>query len=111
MRANKISKSERSVKKGRRPLGAGSEQLLTSLDMARLLTSKEAAAVLGLSEAWLNRNRWEGKRGRSVMIPFVRVGRSIRYSQEALAEYIRGRSEGAQLKTLADATPRRKRNG
>lgn len=50
----------------------------------RLLSTKEAARFLGVSTAFLERDRWAGAR-----IPFVRVGsRAVRYEQSALAEYI-----------------------
>lgn len=50
----------------------------------RLLTTKEAARFLGVSAAFLERDRWAGAR-----IPFVRVGsRAVRYEQEALETFI-----------------------
>ena len=50
----------------------------------RLVGQKEAAEYLGLSEATLERDRWQGGD-----IPFVRVGlRAIRYDLELLGEYI-----------------------
>jgi excisionase family DNA binding protein len=52
-----------------------------------LLTTKEAARYLGVSEAFLERDRWAGAR-----IPFVRVGtRAVRYEQSALDTYIAAR--------------------
>ena len=61
----------------------------------RLLTTKEAARVLGVSAAFLERDRWAGAR-----IPFIRVGsRAVRYETAALNDYIsqqrrRSTSEG-----------------
>jgi excisionase family DNA binding protein len=50
----------------------------------RLLTTKEAARFLGVSAAFLERDRWAGAR-----IPFIRVGsRAVRYEQEALEAFI-----------------------
>ncbi len=50
----------------------------------RLLTTKEAAKFLGMSEAFLERDRWDDAR-----IPFVRVGsRAVRYELKALEEFI-----------------------
>jgi excisionase family DNA binding protein len=52
-----------------------------------LLTTKEAARYLGVSEAFLERDRWAGAR-----IPFVRVGaRAVRYERAALDAYIETR--------------------
>ena len=49
-----------------------------------LLTTKEAARLLGVSEAFLERDRWAGAR-----IPFVRIGsRAVRYRQEDLDNYV-----------------------
>lgn len=54
----------------------------------RLLTTKEAAQRLGVSEAFLERDRWAGAR-----IPFVRVGaRAVRYQQSALDDYVSGQT-------------------
>jgi excisionase family DNA binding protein len=50
----------------------------------KLLTTKEAAPILGVSVAFLERDRWAGAR-----IPFVRVGtRAVRYRPSDLAAYI-----------------------
>ena len=50
----------------------------------RLVTTKEAARFLGVSTAFLERDRWRGAR-----IPFVKVGtRSVRYELSALEAYI-----------------------
>jgi excisionase family DNA binding protein len=46
----------------------------------RLLTTTEAAQFLGVSKAFLERDRWAGAR-----IPFVRVGdRAVRYQLSEL---------------------------
>ena len=51
----------------------------------RLLTTKEAARYLSVSEAFLERDRWAGAR-----IPFVRVGsRAVRYELATLEAYVR----------------------
>jgi excisionase family DNA binding protein len=51
---------------------------------ARLLSTKEAAQRLGVSEAFLERDRWAGAK-----IPFVRIGtRTVRYREEDLERYI-----------------------
>lgn len=52
-----------------------------------LLTTKEAADYLGLSKAFLERDRWAGAR-----IPFIRVGsRAVRYRLQDLDDYIEAR--------------------
>ncbi|MES9933551.1 MAG: helix-turn-helix domain-containing protein [Candidatus Sedimenticola sp. PURPLELP] len=49
-----------------------------------LLTTKEAALLLGVSMAFLERDRWAGAR-----IPFIKVGsRAVRYREQDLIEYI-----------------------
>ena len=51
----------------------------------KLLTTKEAAKFLGVSVAFLERDRWAG-----AQIPFVRVGkRAVRYELSALQAYIK----------------------
>ena len=53
----------------------------------RLLTTKEVARFLGVSEAFLERDRWAGAE-----IPFIRVGsRGVRYRRSDLEAYIRSR--------------------
>jgi len=48
------------------------------------MTTKEAARYLGVSTAFLERDRWAGAR-----IPFVKVGsRAIRYEPAVLDAYI-----------------------
>ena len=52
-----------------------------------LLTTKEAARYLGVSAAFLERDRWAGAR-----IPFIRVGsRAVRYQLDDLDTYIGSR--------------------
>ena len=51
---------------------------------SQLLTTSQAAEHLGVSKAFLERDRWAGAR-----IPFIRVGaRAVRYRQEDLDNYI-----------------------
>ena len=52
-----------------------------------LLTTAEAAKYLGMSIAFLERDRWAGAE-----IPFVRVGaRAVRYQVSELDAFIRSR--------------------
>jgi len=54
---------------------------------ANLLTTKQAANILGVSPAFLERDRWAGAK-----VPFVRVGsRSIRYRHSDLDTFIESR--------------------
>lgn len=51
---------------------------------SQLLTTKEAARYLGVSKAFLDRDRWAGAR-----IPFIKVGsRAVRYRHEDLDSYV-----------------------
>lgn len=53
-----------------------------------LLTTKEAAQFLGVSTAFLERDRWAGAR-----IPFVKIGtRTVRYKPSELEAYIAGQT-------------------
>lgn len=52
-----------------------------------LLTMRQAAEFLGVSMAFLERDRWAG-----AQVPFVRVGsRTVRYLKSDLEEYVRKR--------------------
>ena len=54
---------------------------------SQLLTTKEAAKNLGVSAAYLERDRWAGAK-----IPFVRLGtRSIRYRPQDLEDFVNSR--------------------
>ena len=54
------------------------------MQQERLLTTKEAAVILGVSVAFLERDRWAGAR-----VPFMQVGsRAIRYRYSDLLAYI-----------------------
>lgn len=49
-----------------------------------LLTSKEAAPILGVSVAFLERDRWAGAR-----VPYIKIGsRAVRYRHSDLLAYI-----------------------
>ena len=49
-----------------------------------LLTTKEAAPILGVSVAFLERDRWAGAR-----VPFIKIGsRAVRYRLSDLHAYI-----------------------
>ncbi|WP_273427147.1 helix-turn-helix domain-containing protein [Marinobacter sp.] len=50
----------------------------------QLFTTKDAAQFLGVSKAFLERDRWAGAR-----IPFIKVGsRAVRYRLSDLNEYV-----------------------
>lgn len=52
--------------------------------MSKLLSTSQAAEYLGVSKAFLERDRWAGAR-----IPFIKVGsRAVRYRQNDLDQYI-----------------------
>ncbi|MCW5608915.1 MAG: helix-turn-helix domain-containing protein [Nitrosomonas sp.] len=49
-----------------------------------LLTTKQAAQILGVSTAFLERDRWAGAR-----VPFIKIGsRAVRYRYSDLLAYI-----------------------
>ena len=56
----------------------------------RLLTTKEAAKLLNVSTAFLERDRWAGSRhGKGAQIPYVKVGaRAVRYRLFDLVTHI-----------------------
>ena len=51
-----------------------------------LLTPKEAANRLGLSSSWLAKARMRGDGP-----PYIRIGRAIRYPEDALIQWMKGR--------------------
>lgn len=60
-------------------------------DIARpdLMTQKEAADMIRMSEAWFERQRWE-KKG----IPYIKVGGRIFYEKKELLSWLDGRRSG-----------------
>lgn len=54
-----------------------------------LYTTTEAAEILNVSKAYLERDRWQG-----ASIPFVKIGtRTVRYRQSDLQQYVRNSIE------------------
>ena len=51
-----------------------------------LLTPKDAAALLKVSVSWLAKARMRGDGP-----PYIKIGRSIRYSQAALEQWMKSR--------------------
>lgn len=66
---------------------AAQPESLSSTSGERLLTVKNAADVLRLSESWLAKARMRGDGP-----AFVKIGRSIRYGESALQEWLRSRT-------------------
>jgi excisionase family DNA binding protein len=58
----------------------------TSIGIQRLLTPKEAADLLRVSMSWLAKARMRGDGP-----PYIRIGRSIRYSEAALHQWMKSR--------------------
>ena len=61
----------------------------------KLIDTREAAKILGVSPAFLERDRWRG-----ATIPFVRIGNgkgAVLYSVETLQSYIEARTVGELL--------------
>lgn len=57
-----------------------------------LLTRKEAAAYLGVAEKTLAMWKWSGRYG----LPFVKIGRLVKYRKSDLDAFIAQRIFGAQ---------------
>jgi predicted DNA-binding transcriptional regulator AlpA len=55
-----------------------------------LLTPKEAARVLKVSLSWLAKARMRGDGP-----PYIRIGRSIRYSEAALIQWMKSRQRSS----------------
>ena len=58
--------------------------------IATLLTPKEAAAVLKVSLSWLAKARMRGDGP-----PYIRVGRSIRYAEAVLIQWMKSRQRSS----------------
>jgi len=62
----------------------------TTATVPVLLTQAEAARVIGKSEKWLERDRWAGP-----TVPYVKLGRSVRYRVADLLNFIESNVQGA----------------
>jgi hypothetical protein len=58
--------------------------------IATLMTPNEAAAVLKVSLSWLAKARMRGDGP-----PYIRVGRSIRYGEAALVQWMKSRQRSS----------------
>ena len=65
--------------------------------MATLLTQREAASVLRLSERTLERWRVSGK----VNLPYVKLGRSVRYTLEGVERCVASRTRASTSEETA----------
>lgn len=63
---------------------------------SKLLNQKQVAEIIGFSEAWLERKRWEGGG-----IPYRKLGRAVRYEERDVLEWIE--AHGKQSSTCACA--------
>lgn len=64
----------------------------------QMLTTKQAATVLNVSEAFLIRDRWEGKRsGNGPKVPVCKIGRAVRYRESDLLRFIDENTVGGKL--------------
>ena len=63
-----------------------------------LLNTRQAAQYLGVSMAFLERDRWAGAR-----IPFIKLGsRTVRYKQSDLEHYVDSRQRQSTADTGGD---------
>jgi excisionase family DNA binding protein len=51
-----------------------------------LITTSQAAELLGISPYTLERDRWAGAR-----IPYIKIGRSVRYDPDEIERYLKSR--------------------
>jgi predicted DNA-binding transcriptional regulator AlpA len=65
---------------------AGALQKVPTSSIATLLTPKEAAQIWRVSESFLAKARMRGDGP-----PFIKIGRSIRYSEGALLQWMKAR--------------------
>lgn len=61
-----------------------------TIAVPRLINQESAANILGVSPKWLERDRWAERR-----VPYVKVGRGVRYRASDIAAYIEANVQGA----------------
>jgi len=62
-----------------------------SVTVPKLMKQGEVAEYLGVSPQFLERDRWQG-----ATIPFVKIGRGVRYRAEDVQEYVEKNYQMAQ---------------
>ncbi|MFN3955100.1 MAG: helix-turn-helix domain-containing protein [Pararhodobacter sp.] len=55
----------------------------TTVTLPKLMKQNEVAAYLGVSKQFLERDRWQG-----ATIPYVKIGRGVRYRAEDVTQYV-----------------------
>lgn len=63
----------------------------TTVAVPVLWSQKAAAEYLGVSQKWLERDRWVGP-----TIPYAKVGRGVRYRASDVVAYLNGNMSGTQ---------------
>lgn len=63
--------------------------------LKRYLTTAETAQVIGMSESFLNQDRYYAKAsGSAPKFPFIRIGRTIKYDRDVIATVMAERAVG-----------------
>lgn len=73
-----------------RSTGRSDSLVPETVTVGRLMPQEDAANILGVSPKWLERDRWVEKR-----IPFVKIGRLVRYRAADITAYIEANIQGA----------------
>jgi excisionase family DNA binding protein len=66
---------------------------MPAVESLKLLTPKQVTEILGVDEQTLANWRCTGRHG----LPFVRVGRSVRYCAKSLEQWVQSRTQGAAV--------------
>jgi predicted DNA-binding transcriptional regulator AlpA len=77
-------KMAREIQEAARPASPLESKAARDQNRERLLTPRDAADVLRLSPSWLAKARMRGDGP-----PYVKIGRSIRYGEAALAQWMK----------------------
>jgi hypothetical protein len=68
-------------------IGMPSMECPTMAQAKLYLTTKQAADLIGMSESFLNQDRYVAKAaGTPPKFPFIRIGRTIKYDRELLLQ-------------------------
>ena len=89
-RAHQRQAAERLVQSAQAPNRSRSGASNIGTDLEHLLTPKDAANLLRLSDSWLAKARMRGDGP-----PYVKLGRAIRYREGALLQWLRSRQRSS----------------
>ena len=75
---------------------------MSNIEFPELLSVSQAADLLGMSDSWLNKNRWSI---RCECIPYVKIGKRVRYRKTDLIVWVNQQAVAATQRRSQTTRP------